>query len=102
MGLVVKALAISLRSGNSTFAPSDWFMHAWSHIHCTAVCLLFGKLNEKICDHHYGKQMKLCMCFSALVPGNDVITITSDGNSKCTHHRNTNTTVTSYDVSLHH
>ena len=32
MGVVIKALAISLRSGNSTFAPSGWFMHAWSHI----------------------------------------------------------------------
>ena len=33
MGIMVKALAISLRSGNSTFAPSGLFMHAWSHIH---------------------------------------------------------------------
>ena len=24
--------SISLRSGNSAFAPSGWFMHAWSHI----------------------------------------------------------------------
>ena len=32
MGIMVKALAISLRSENSTFAPSGWFMHAWSHI----------------------------------------------------------------------
>ena len=29
--LMVEALAISLRYGNSTFAPSGWFMHAWSH-----------------------------------------------------------------------
>ena len=27
-----KALAISLGSGNATFAPSSWFMHAWSQI----------------------------------------------------------------------
>ena len=32
MGIMVKALAISLHSGNSTFAPRGWFMHAWSHI----------------------------------------------------------------------
>ena len=32
MGIMVKALAISLRSENSTFAPSGWFMHVWSHI----------------------------------------------------------------------
>ena len=32
MGIMVKALAIFLRSANSTFAPSGWFMHAWSHI----------------------------------------------------------------------
>ena len=32
MGIIVKALAISLRSGNSTFVPSGWFMHAWSQI----------------------------------------------------------------------
>ena len=24
--------SIFFRSGNSTFAPSDWFMQAWSHI----------------------------------------------------------------------
>ena len=29
MGIMVKAL---VGSGNSTFAPSGWFMHAWSHI----------------------------------------------------------------------
>ena len=29
---MVKALAISFHSGNCTFAPSGWFMHAWSHI----------------------------------------------------------------------
>ena len=33
MGIMVKALAIFLRSANSTFAPSGWFMHAWSHIY---------------------------------------------------------------------
>ena len=27
-----KALTISLHSGNSTFVPSGWFMHAWSRI----------------------------------------------------------------------
>ena len=32
MGIMVKVLAISLHSGNSTFAPSGWFMHAWSHM----------------------------------------------------------------------
>ena len=32
MGIMVKALAIFLRSANSTFAPSGWFMHALSHI----------------------------------------------------------------------
>ena len=32
MGIMVKALAIFLRSANSTFAPSGWFMHAWSHM----------------------------------------------------------------------
>ena len=32
MGKMVKALAIFLRSANSTFAPSGWFTHAWSHI----------------------------------------------------------------------
>ena len=32
LGIMVKASAISLRSENSTFAPSGWFMHAWSHI----------------------------------------------------------------------
>ena len=32
MGIMVKELAIFLRSANSTFAPSGWFMHAWSHI----------------------------------------------------------------------
>ena len=32
MGIMVKALTIFLRSANSTFAPSGWFMHAWSHI----------------------------------------------------------------------
>ena len=26
-------MAIFLRSGNSTFAPSGWFMHAWSHMY---------------------------------------------------------------------
>ena len=31
MGIMVEALAISFRSGNSTFAPSGWFMHACSH-----------------------------------------------------------------------
>ena len=29
---MVKVLAISLHSRNSTFAPSGWFMHAWSQI----------------------------------------------------------------------
>ena len=29
MGIMVKAL---VGSENSTFAPSGWFMHAWSHI----------------------------------------------------------------------
>ena len=32
MGTMVKVLAIFLCSGNSIFAPSGWFMHAWSHI----------------------------------------------------------------------
>ena len=40
MGIMVKALAISLCSGNSTFAPSGWFMHAWSHISAMQTCLL--------------------------------------------------------------
>ena len=31
MGIMVKVLTISLCSENSTFAPSSWFMHAWSH-----------------------------------------------------------------------
>ena len=31
MGIMVKALAIFLHSGNSTLRPSGWFMHAWSH-----------------------------------------------------------------------
>ena len=35
MGIMVKALA---SSGNSTFAPSGWFMHAWSHIKHTWAC----------------------------------------------------------------
>ena len=30
-----KALAIFFRSGNSTFAPSGWFVHAWSHMYIT-------------------------------------------------------------------
>ena len=38
MGIMVKALAISLRSENSTFAPSGWFMHAWSHFVITTNC----------------------------------------------------------------
>ena len=29
---MVKVLAIPLHSGNSTFVPSGWFMHAWSQI----------------------------------------------------------------------
>ena len=32
VGIMVKVLA-SLHSGNSTFAPSGWFMHARSHIY---------------------------------------------------------------------
>ena len=36
MGIMVKLLAISLRSRNSTFAPSGWFMHAWSYIYTAA------------------------------------------------------------------
>ena len=34
---MVKALAISLRSRNSTLAPSGWLMHAWSHTDTFAV-----------------------------------------------------------------
>ena len=37
MGIMVKALAISLRSENSTFAPSGWFMHTWSHSFAVAL-----------------------------------------------------------------
>ena len=40
MGIMVKVLAISLHSGNSSFVPSGWFMHAWSHM----------------CDHEEGHE----------------------------------------------
>ena len=50
-GIMVKALAISLHSGNSTFAPSGWFMHAWSHIYIQTVCM-FQHL-EVVMEHMY-------------------------------------------------
>ena len=34
---MVEVLAISFRCGNSTFAQSGWFMHAWSHAIALAI-----------------------------------------------------------------
>ena len=52
MGVVIKALAISLRSGNSTFAPSGWFMHAWSHIYAVTR-VMEGLVGLKTCRSIY-------------------------------------------------
>ena len=47
MGITVRALAIFLRSGNSTFAQSGWFMPAWSHIY------IYGQVIQLVTGHTY-------------------------------------------------
>ena len=55
MGITVKALAIFLCPGDSTFAPSGWFMHTWSHltINCIVYVLLCQFHNYLYLCHFY-------------------------------------------------
>ena len=46
MGIMVKALAISLRSGNSTFAPSGWFMRMHGNIYMYYLEMSYSALSK--------------------------------------------------------